>query len=31
MQLLESRPDWWKEILAFRFRDGGELEQPLFF
>jgi hypothetical protein len=30
MQLLESRPDWWKEILAFRFRDGSELEQPLF-
>jgi hypothetical protein len=30
MQLLESRPDWWKEILAFRFRDGSEKEQPLF-
>jgi hypothetical protein len=30
MQLLASRPDWWKEILAFRFRDDSGMQQPLF-
>jgi len=30
MQLLQARPDWWKEILAFRFRDASGMEQPLF-
>jgi hypothetical protein len=30
MQLLGTQPDWWKEILAFRFRDADGMDQPLF-
>lgn len=30
MELLGSRPEWWKEILSFRYRYGEGREQPLY-